>query len=115
MDALLNFLGVVNNQVLISKYEIIDTDFGFLDPVNLGEGGRFVGVRFRKYPHVSDDTNKIRFNIFTLKEYFIHLLEEPVDTVTWLKIKQPGTYIIYFDLIGSSSYDISYNNYLFFI
>ena len=36
---------------------------------------------------------------FTLKEYFIHLLEEPVDDSTWLRIKQPGTYTIHFDLI----------------
>ena len=32
------------------------------------------------------------------------LFEEPVDTVTWLRIKQPGTYTIHFDLIYSSSY-----------
>ena len=103
MDALQNLLGVENNQVLIRKYEIIGTDFEFLDPVNLGEGARFVGVRFRKYPHEPDDTNKTRFiNIFTLKEYFIHLLEEPVDTATWLRSKQPGTYTIHFDLIDSS-------------
>ena len=87
MDAIQNFLGIENNQVLIREYEIIGTDFEFLDPVNLGEGGRFVGVRFRKYPHEPDDTNKIRFIIIiTLKEYFIHLLEEPVDTATWLKL-----------------------------
>ena len=28
-----------------------------------------------------------------------HLLEEPVDDITWLRIKQPGTYTIHFDLI----------------
>ena len=39
--------------------------------------------------------------IFTLKEYLIHLLEEPADDVTWLRIKQPGTYTIHFDLICS--------------
>ena len=38
-------------------------------------------------------------DIFTLKEYFIHLLDEPVDDVTWLRIQQPGTYSIHFDLI----------------
>ena len=73
LDALQNFLGVVNNRVLIRKYEIMDTDFEFLDPVNLGEGGRFVEVRFRKYLHGPDDTNKIRFiNIFTLNILYIY-------------------------------------------
>ena len=43
------------------------------------------------------------FHMFTLKEYFIHLLEEPVDDFTWLRIKQPGTYTIHFDLIIDSS------------
>ena len=33
-----------------------------------------------------------------------HLFEEPADTVTWLKIKQPGTFTIHFDLIYSSSF-----------
>ena len=32
-----------------------------------------------------------------------HLLEEPVDDITWLRIKQPGTYTIHFDLIYSGS------------
>ena len=53
------------------------------------------------------DTNTHEFiNIFTLKEYFIHLLEKPVDDVKWLRIKQPGTYTIHFDLIlsGYSSF-----------
>ena len=35
----------------------------------------------------------------TAQEYFIHLLEEPVDDVTWLRIKQPGTYAIHFNLV----------------
>ena len=38
--------------------------------------------------------------MFTLKEDFMsHLLEEPVDDITWLRIKQLGTYTIHFDLI----------------
>ena len=42
---------------------------------------------------------------FTLDQNFMsHLLEEPVDTVTWLRIKYPGTYPIHFDLIYSSSF-----------
>ena len=42
---------------------------------------------------------------FVLKENLMsHLFEEPVDTVTWLKIKQPGTYTIHFYLIYSSSF-----------
>ena len=52
-----------------------------------------------------DDTNIYEFiDIFTLKEYFIHLLEKPVDDVTWLRIKQPGTYTIHFDLIIAPSF-----------
>ena len=55
---------------------------------------------FRKHPHEPDDTNTYGyFDIFTLKEYFIHLSEESVDDLTWLRIKQPGTYTIHFDLI----------------
>ena len=54
----------------------------------------------KKHPHVPDDTNTYEFiDIFTLKEYFIHLLEKAVDDVTWLRIKQPGTYTIHSDLI----------------
>ena len=85
LDALQNFLGVENNQVLIREYVIIDTDFSLLDTY-------------------------IFFQIFTLKEYFIHLLEEPVDDTTWLRIKQPVTYTIHFDLIpidpSSFSFDL---------
>ena len=55
---------------------------------------------FRKYPRTQDDTNTYEFlYMFTLKEYFFHLFEEPSDDVTWLKIKKPGSYTIHFDLI----------------
>ena len=37
-------------------------------------------------------------DMFTLKEYLFHPFEEPTDDVTWLRIKQPGTYTIHFDL-----------------
>ena len=33
-----------------------------------------------------------------LKIFFFHLFEEPADDVTWLRIKQPGTHTIQFDL-----------------
>ena len=86
--------GVENNQVLIRKYEIIDRNFSI---VKLGE------VSFRKHPHEPDDINEFGFfDIFTLTKYFINLLEEPVDEVTWLRIKQPGTYTLHFDLIPNS-------------
>ena len=59
--------------------------------------------------HVPDDTNTYEFiDIFTLKSYFIHLLEEPVDDVTWLKIKQPGTYTIHVYLICSGYSSFSF-------
>ena len=47
--------------------------------------------------------------MFTLKEYFFHLFEEPADDVTWLRIKQSGTYTIHFDLIGSILSSISFS------
>ena len=115
MDALQNLFGVENNQVLIRKYELIDTDFEKFTTLHHGGGG---GIRttfsFVKHPLIPDTIDDLEgtiedlestidefkfFDIFTLKEYFIHLLEEPVDDVTWLRIKQPGTYTIYFDLI----------------
>ena len=37
-------------------------------------------------------------DMFTLKEIVFHLFEEPADDVTWLRIKQPGTYTIHFVL-----------------
>ena len=64
LDALQNFLGAVNNQVLIRKYEIIGTDFR---TYIVGEEGRAL---YNKYP-LLDDTNDYKFiNIFMLKEYF---------------------------------------------
>ena len=97
LDALQNLFGVEYNQVLIRKYEITGLGFEYV-------GGNL----FRKHPHEPDDTNTYGlFDIFTLKEYFIHLLEEPVDDVTWLRNKQPGTYTIHFDLIPNC-FSLSY-------
>ena len=94
LDALLNISGVENTQVLIRKYELINTDFEHVG-----------GALFSKYPRAPDDINEFRFIYsFTLKEYFLHLIEEPADGITWLKIKQPGTYTIHFDLIYSNSF-----------
>ena len=98
LDALQNFLGVENNQVLIRECEITN-------PWNIGtsykdEEGRITVGYFFKYPHTPGKIDESEFlDIFTLKEYFIHLLEKPVDDVTWLRIKQPGTYTIHFDFI----------------
>ena len=69
---------------------------------------------FVKDLHEPDDiiTYKL-FEIFTLKEYFFHLFEEPIDDTTWLRIKHPGTYTIHFDLICSSRFvliDSSFDN-----
>ena len=77
-------------------YELLDADC--VKDITYGEGGRYIS--FVNRLHVLDDTNTYEFiDIFTLKEYFIHLLEKPVDDVTWLRIKQPGTYAIHFDHI----------------
>ena len=96
---------------LQKKYEIIDTDFENFGVARLHteRGNIGTSVLFRKYPRTQDDTNTCEFiDIFTLKEYFIHLLEEPIDDVTWLRIKQPGTYTIYFDLIFSGYSSVSF-------
>ena len=45
-----------------------------------------------------------------LKNIFFHLFEEPADDVTWLRIKQPGTYTIHSDLIF---YDHLLNSFSF--
>ena len=104
LDALLNLLGVENNQVLIRKYGFeIHGDFEYFGDTFADERGRIIGALFSKYPRAPDD--KIRFiNIFTLKEYFIHLFGQPVDYHSWLRIKQSGTYTIHFDLISSYSF-----------
>ena len=110
LDALQNLLGVVNNYVLIRAYEIIGTDSEHNVRLHIDEEGRIIGTSFlfRKHPHVPNDTNEFGsiFDIFTLKDYFIYLLEEAVDDITWLRIKQPGTYTIHFDLMraGYSSF-----------
>ena len=66
---------------------------------------------FIKYPIRLDDTNTYEFiDMYTHKEYFLHLLEEPVDDYTWFRIKQPGTYTMHFDIIGSSYVNSSHGN-----
>ena len=92
------FLELKNNQVLIREYKIIGTDFERTTRLSIDEEGRS-SFLFRKYPLEVDTNNYGFIDIFTLKEYFIHLLEEPVDNITWLRIKQPGTYTIHFDFI----------------
>ena len=100
LGAFLNLFGVVNNQVLIREYEITVTDFEYLGGFSPDEGGRIIDAWFRKYPYVPGDTNNYRFfDIFTLKEYFMHIFEEPIDDIRWLRIKHPGTYTMHFDLI----------------
>ena len=89
LDALLNLLGVENNQVLIRVYELIDTDIRFAN--DFGDVPVFI-----KYQLQPDEN--IEFEFLHLKK-ILCLLEEPVDDITWLRIKQPGTYTIHFDLI----------------
>ena len=103
-DALLILFGVENNQVLIRVYELIDTDIECIVRLRLDERGQFIGALFRKYPREPVEMDEFDFFfILTLKENFmLHLLEEPVDDITWLRIKQPGTYTIHFDRICNS-------------
>ena len=92
LDALQNLFGVTNK---IRKYEIIGANF-----VCINKETPFV---FRKDSMQPGQTNTYEFiDMFTLKEYFFHLLEKLVDDVTWLIIKQSGTYTIHFDLICSA-------------
>ena len=108
LDALQNFFGVVNNQVLIRVHEVTDADFSIYIT---NEEERNIGIlfSFRKHPLKLVDTDYYKcFDMFTLKEYFFHLFEEPADDVTWLRIKQPGTYTIHFDLICSGTVFFSF-------
>ena len=104
LDALLNLLGVENNQVLIRKYELIDGDFEYFEhigDVHADYNRRISGALFRKYSRPPDEIIDFEFfDILTLKENFIHLFEEPFDNFTWLRIKQPGTYTIHLDLFS---------------
>ena len=102
LDALQNFLGVVNNQELIRECEIIGTDFVHIVRFRIDEEGRNIEAPFlfMNYPSTRDEIEEFEFlDTFTLKEYLKHLLEKLADDVTWLRIKQPGTYTIHFDLI----------------
>ena len=116
LDVLQNLLGVENNQVLLMKYELMDVEIK-LYSFNRSPTGRIVDALFERslrevdspetYETDTTTTTYLRGYLdgFELKENLIsHLFEEPVDTVTWLKIKQPGTYTIHFDLIYSSSF-----------
>ena len=99
------YLALKNNLVLIRKYEIIGTDFEHFRVAGIHSERGHLGTSFvfRTYLRLQDFSNTYEFlDMFTLKEYFIHLLEEPVGDVTWLRIKQPGTYTIHFDLIPNS-------------
>ena len=112
MDALQNLFGVENNQVLIRKYEIIGVDFEHAGVVygNVNDRESYVvDDKFKKYPPGSDDFADYEcIDIVMLKEFVFHLLEKPVDDVKWLRIKQPGTYIIHFDLICSPVLSFSF-------
>ena len=81
LDALQNFLGVVNNQVLIKEYELLDASW-IISLVWNEEERRINDVWFRKDPRGTDDSNRVRFiDIFTLKEYFKHLLEKHIPYI----------------------------------
>ena len=103
LDALQNLLGIESNQVLFRKYELLDADFyEYYSLAGADEGT--IRSYFIKYPSAPDvfdapDDGSDFFGIFTLKEYFLQLFGEPVDDSIWLRIKQPGTYTIHFDLI----------------
>ena len=113
LDVLQNLLGVENDQVFLMKYELMDVEIKFKF-FNRLPTGRIVNISFESDSRETDshatDSHEIvtitttylsgYLDGFELKENLMsHLFEEPVDAVTWLKIKQPGTYTIPFDLI----------------
>ena len=61
LDALLNLLGVENNQVLIRVYELTDTDIEHLGMIRTNVGERIIGALFRKYPREPDEINDLDF------------------------------------------------------
>ena len=67
LGAFLNLLGVVNNQVLIRVYELIDTDIRF--------ASHFGGVPlFRKYPLEPSEMDEFEFFIcLHLKKILCHI------------------------------------------
>ena len=67
--------------------------------MHIGEEGRRTSFLFRKHPILPGEIDEFEFIDFYANRIFFHLFEEPADTVAWLKIKQPGTYTIHFDLI----------------
>ena len=87
------------------KYELMGV-YIKLYSFNRSSTGRIVNTIFERSHEA--DTFAYSDNYldgFVLKVNLMsHLFEEPVDTVTWLKIKQHGTYTIHFDLIYSSSF-----------
>ena len=96
MDALQNLFGVENNQVLIRKYEITGTDFHSLREAIYTER-RIIGPSI-----VLENIHKIltimNLLIYLCLKNIFRLFEEPADDVVWLRIKQPDTYTIHFDI-----------------
>ena len=75
LDALQNFLGVVNNQVLIRKHKIDILFWSFRETIHTEMGNIGPTLVFRKFPLVSDNTNTYEFiDIFTLKKYFFFFI-----------------------------------------
>ena len=61
LDALLNLLGVENNQILIRVCELIDTDIEHLGMIRTDVGEIIIGDLFRKYPREPDEINDLDF------------------------------------------------------
>ena len=64
LDALLNLLGVENNQVLIRVYGLTDTDIEHLGMIRTNVGERIIGALFRKYPREPDEINDLEFFLY---------------------------------------------------
>ena len=82
LDALLNLLGVENNQVLIRMYELIDADIEHLGMIRTDVGKRIIGALFRKYPREPDEINHLEFfDILTLKKNLYIYLKNLLATL----------------------------------
>ena len=74
LDALLNLLGVENNQVFIREYELIDADLEYIGRLQHDTRGRIIDALFMKYSRVPDDIVVFEyFNFLSLKKILSYI------------------------------------------
>ena len=81
LDALLNLLGVENNQVFIREYELIDADLEYIGRLQHDTRGRIIDALFLKYPRVPDDIVVFEyFNFLSLKKILSYIYSKNLLT-----------------------------------